>query len=279
MVIKLSIITINLNNVIGLRKTIESVINQLHINLEYIIIDGGSTDGSLEVIKGYADKISYWISEPDNGIYNAMNKGIKSANGEYCLFLNSGDWLADENIVSDFCKSGLTEDIIAGNMFYYDQDKTILAESVSAAALDFELFYFKSLPHPATFIKRELFATFGLYNETYRIVSDWEFWLRTLVLNNCTYNHIDLNIAYFDGGGISNLKENELLIKQERDAVFKSFLPLVYKSYTSIRSYAEFWRIHEDEYREYLNLKNGKLGFLIRLMLFIKKKKQQFLHK
>ena len=88
---RLSIITINYNNREGLRKTIESVVNQTYRNFEYIIIDGGSTDGSVEVVKEYADRISYWVSEPDNGIYNAMNKGVLAANGKYIQFLNSGD--------------------------------------------------------------------------------------------------------------------------------------------------------------------------------------------
>jgi glycosyltransferase involved in cell wall biosynthesis len=88
---KLSVITINYNNAIGLRKTIESVVNQTFRDYEYIIIDGGSTDGSVDVIKEYADKIDYWVSEPDKGIYNAMNKGVAAAHGEYTNFLNSGD--------------------------------------------------------------------------------------------------------------------------------------------------------------------------------------------
>ena len=86
---KLSIITINLNNAAGLRKTIQSVVNQTYIDFEYIIIDGFSSDGSIEVIKEYADRINYWVSEPDRGIYNAMNKGILKTSGEYIHFLNS----------------------------------------------------------------------------------------------------------------------------------------------------------------------------------------------
>jgi len=98
---KLSIITVNLNNAEGLRKTIESVVTQTFTDFEYIIIDGGSTDGSVEIIKLYADKITYWVSEPDKGIYNGMNKGIMVAKGEYCQFLNSGDWLVNENVLKE----------------------------------------------------------------------------------------------------------------------------------------------------------------------------------
>ena len=83
-----SIITINFNNCDGLRRTIESVVNQTNDNYEYIVIDGGSTDGSVDVIQKYSDRISYWVSEKDDGIYNAMNKGVRHAHGDYCLFLN-----------------------------------------------------------------------------------------------------------------------------------------------------------------------------------------------
>lgn len=103
---QLSIITINRNNAAGLRRTIESVVSQTAFNqIEYIVIDGASTDGSKEVIMEFADKLTYWISEPDTGIYNAMNKGIKVATGEYCQFLNSGDWLAENKVIEDMTNS------------------------------------------------------------------------------------------------------------------------------------------------------------------------------
>ena len=98
---KLSIITVNLNKAKGLQKTIESVIFQTFTDYEYIIIDGGSTDGSKQIIEQYADKITYWVSEPDSGIYNGMNKGIKVAKGEYCLFLNSEDYLLSNEILQN----------------------------------------------------------------------------------------------------------------------------------------------------------------------------------
>ena len=109
---KLSIVTINLNNVAGLHETIISVLNQSSADLEYIIIDGGSTDGSAELIKEYSDRIYYWVSEPDSGIYNAMNKGIRKASGEYLLFLNSGDALASDNIVEEVFRADHNEEIL-----------------------------------------------------------------------------------------------------------------------------------------------------------------------
>ena len=123
---KLSIITINRNNAAGLRKTIESVVSQTYTDFEYIIIDGASTDGSVEVIKEYAEATLpcgeglgerlYWVSEPDKGIYNAMNKGILKAQGEYLLFLNSGDWLVDKDVIKSFIDLNIINDIV--NNFY-----------------------------------------------------------------------------------------------------------------------------------------------------------------
>ena len=121
---KLSIITINLNNAAGLRKTIESVVNQTFTDYEYLIIDGGSTDGSVEVIKEFADKITYWVSEPDKGIYNAMNKGILKARGEYLQFLNSGDWLVDNEVLFRVFSLNHFEDILYGLEPYY-RDHTL----------------------------------------------------------------------------------------------------------------------------------------------------------
>lgn len=112
---KLSIITINYNNSIGLRKTIESVVSQTDNTFEYIIVDGGSSDGSVDIIKQYADKISQWVSERDGGIYNAMNKGVRMAHGEYIMFLNSGDILYDNNVIGHVLPK-LKADICVGNL-------------------------------------------------------------------------------------------------------------------------------------------------------------------
>lgn len=112
---KISIITINYNNVEGLKRSIESVVNQTSKDYEYIIIDGGSTDGSVDVIKLYSNRIDYWESEPDRGIYHAMNKGVKLATGEYVIFMNSGDKFYSNEIIADFIKLNPKEDILSGD--------------------------------------------------------------------------------------------------------------------------------------------------------------------
>jgi len=268
---KLSIITVNLNNAEGLQETIESVVSQTFTDFEYIVIDGGSTDGSVEIIKQYTDKITYWVSELDKGIYNAMNKGILQAKGKYCLFLNSGDWLTDENVISDFILSDFAEDFIVGNVFLVDEKNiSTLLKSEDTNDLTFDLFYRNTLPHQAAFIKRDLFSKIGLYDEMYRIVSDWEFFIKAFVFFNCTYRHFDRIITNFDITGISYSKENDLKVKSERDDVFQSKYSFIYKSHKTMDERLIYLYSHEEMYREYMNLKNGKLGFIIKLILFLK---------
>ena len=143
---KYSIITINYNNKEGLRETIESVIHQTFHDFEYIVIDGGSTDGSADILREYDKYITYWVSEPDRGIYHAMNNGIKQAHGTYFIFMNSGDCFYNDSVLNDVLEF-LNKDIIVGKSYYengvhgfYKQDITLL-----------DLFN-GTLPHQATFL-------------------------------------------------------------------------------------------------------------------------------
>lgn len=177
--IEFSIITINLNNAQGLKKTVESVISQDFRNYEYIVVDGASTDDSIESIIEYRSHIDHLVSEPDNGIYHAMNKGIGMANGRYCLFLNSGDWLADEQVLSRVFEPCQDADIISGDSAYYDTaTQTIRWLIPSPDGLTAATLFNGTLPHQSTFIKRELFNRYGLYNEDLKIASDWLFLLK-----------------------------------------------------------------------------------------------------
>ena len=149
---KLSIITINYNNREGLRKTIESVVNQTCQDFEYIVIDGGSTDGSAEVIKEYSDKIDYWVSEKDNGIYDAMNKGIDKAKGEYCQFLNSGDDLYDNYVIEQIYPNLNESEIVVGKIFL----SNIASPSEDIPSVSMLRLFSKSLPHSSAFISTPL---------------------------------------------------------------------------------------------------------------------------
>ena len=265
---KLSIITINRNNAVGLRRTIESVVSQTYNDFEYIIIDGASTDGSVEVIKEYSDKITYWVSEPDTGIYNAMNKGILKAKGEYLLFLNSGDWLVDEQVVSDFCNCNINQDIVCGNIYLIENGEIILAKSPEKEALDFNFFYHGSLLHPASFIRKELFIKYGFYDEQYKIIADWEFFLRVILINKVSYKHYERIISNFPVDGISSFSEHEEQIINDRKEVILNYVPeAFYLSYEkNVKELTVLRKVNE----EYSNLKNGKFKILVNFLLFIK---------
>jgi glycosyltransferase involved in cell wall biosynthesis len=220
---KLSIITINLNNAEGLRKTIESVISQTFADFEYIVIDGASTDGCVDIIKEYADKISDWVSEPDKGIYNAMNKGTQKAHGEYLLFLNSGDVLAASNTLASIAGHLNNVDIVSGYVKELYADKQI--KRTPPIELKFRYLYHQNIPHQAQFIKRELIFSLGLYNEKLKILSDYEFNIKALC-NNATYRYWDILISYVDPSGISLAISNNTLIHNEREQIFASNIPV-----------------------------------------------------
>ncbi len=267
---KLSIITINRNNAAGLRKTIESVVSQTYTDFEYIVIDGASTDDSVKFINEYAHKIDYWVSEPDKGIYNAMNKGILKAKGEYLLFLNSGDWLVDESVVGDFCGCNWMDDFVSGNLILWNKGIETLREAIDKNILGFEHLYNNRIAHPVTFIKRILFDKYGLYNEEFKIVSDWEFFLKCLILYNCNYTNYNRTISYYDLSGISSNPKFVLLQEKEKETTFRKYVPRIYISLKKYETEIEHLQSHEVEYREYMNLKHGKTRFIIRLLLFIK---------
>ena len=219
---KLSIITINYNNASGLRRTIESVVTQTSTDFEYIVIDGGSTDGSVEVIKQYADKITYWLSEPDSGIYNAMNKGIRMARGEYCQFLNSGDYLVADDVTEQMLKDMPECSILYGNMLKLMPGNWILYNK-EIPVNSLLTFYKGALNHSPAYIKRSLFEKYGYYDEKLRIVSDWKFYLITICLHNEPVVYKNIDVTYFDMNGISNT--NSSLDKAERLQVLKETLP------------------------------------------------------
>lgn len=217
---KLSIITINYNNRDGLQKTIDSVVKQTWRDFEWIIIDGGSTDGSKELIEQYQDNFAFWCSEPDKGIYNAMNKGIDHAVGEYLQFLNSGDVLYDEKVLEEVFSLGLTDDIISGNAVRMDNN-AIVRENIEN--LHWQIL-FGTIDHQAAFIKRALFDEIK-YDESLKIVSDWKFWMETIVLRNVSVKRIKVLVCKQDMTGISFNEKNYQLQIEEREKVLRSFFP------------------------------------------------------
>lgn len=226
---KLSIITINRNNAAGLEKTLLSINAQTCRDFEHIIIDGASDDGSVDVIKKYDDGCveRRWISEPDKGIYNAMNKGIRMAKGEFLQFLNSGDTLATKDVVEKMLQ-GLEQcnypTIFYGNMLKDNMKGKILRDRCFAGAdITFLGFYVGTLNHSPAYISRQLFDKYGLYDENLKIVSDWKWYLLAIILGGEKPVYSDIDVTVFDMNGIS--ETNKLLDKAEREQVLKDLIP------------------------------------------------------
>lgn len=300
---KLSIITINFNNAEGLRKTLASVAAQTFRDFEHIIVDGGSTDGSVEVIREYEQSLASrlsplasnlkWLSEPDSGIYNAMNKGIEIAlgrrvvnafnrselleeknkeiettNAEYLLFLNSGDYLVDELTLEKVFEEANDVDIIYGDRINVYEDGSQKKVNYFPDKITGSFMYHSMISHQASFIKSDLFVKYGLYREDLKYASDWEFFLKTFLLYNCTYQHIHQYVVYFDCLGISSVANNNKEMWEERKRVFAETLPAFAEDYMLIEYYQEILRGYDK--------RANQLGKMIvkpirRLMKLVKK--------
>lgn len=227
---KLSIITINYNNQLGLKKTIESVVSQLYKDFEYIVIDGGSSDGSIDIIKTNGDKISYWVSESDKGIYNAMNKGIAKAKGQYLQFLNSGDYLVSSTVLEKMMSETFDYDMVYGNCLMVYPNGKILVDCPGGADINFRTFFNSTINHQASFIKRSLFLKYGLYDEVLKIAADWKFFLIAFGLNQSKTLFKNFDVVYYDRSGISVLQKD--LMYSERESVLSELIPYpIYEEY------------------------------------------------
>lgn len=222
----LSIITVCYNDRPGLEQTLKSVSSQTCRDFEYIVIDGASADGSAELLKQYSDIIDYSVSERDNGIYNAMNKGIKHAHGEYCLFLNAGDSLFSEDTIEKIIPYLKEADFISGHtLCTFANGKTSTWLAVNHATTQLMMMY--SLSHQATFIRTELLKA-RPYREDLKIVSDWEQMFYELIIKNRTYKKIDQYICKFAQGGVSSGKP-ELRDQERRKVLDEHFSETVQK--------------------------------------------------
>lgn len=236
---KLSIITINYNNAEGLRKTLASVASQTYADIEHVIVDGGSTDGSVDVIRELATRPTIkWVSEKDKGIYNAMNKGIRMATSEYIQILNSGDILFDANVTKRMIEqleqtNSQREEsigILYGNMIKEYPDGRRVKDSCGGGDYTPESFYYfyrGTLNHDCAYIRRDLFEKYGLYNEDMKICSDWEWYVRVIVLGGEKTVYTNIDVTVFDMTGISESNgKNRELIQKERREYLESILPV-----------------------------------------------------
>lgn len=280
----LSIITINYNNAEGLRKTLASVALQTYAEIEHIIIDGGSTDGSVEILEAYPQPLPkrrgeitegkfptqnpahkvLWVSEKDNGIYNAMNKGIRMATGDYIQILNSGDILAADDVTERMIaaleaqqvkgerleakgeENGKADTpastpytlhstpteasspyqnrpaIFYGNMIKVNAAGEVVGKS-GYTEYSLRQFYSSTLNHDCTYIRKDLFEEYGLYDENLKIVSDWKWYLLAIGLGRVKPEYVDIDVTIFDDGGIS--ETNLALRNKERRQVLEELMP------------------------------------------------------
>lgn len=222
---KLSIITINYNNAAGLKKTLDSVAAQTYTDFEHIIVDGASTDGSVDEIIAYSQspianryKIT-WLSEPDTGIYNAMNKGVRMALGEYTLMLNSGDYLVDNRVIENIIPLLDGTDIIQGNTIEEYPDKIMRNRGYGKSNIDFFDVMNGHFLHQASFIHMDTLKKHGYYDEAYKKGADTYFYITTLALGHASFKYVDVDVANFDVNGISNMQDPKWIqIDKEEDA-------------------------------------------------------------
>ncbi|WDF47292.1 glycosyltransferase family 2 protein [Chryseobacterium sp. KACC 21268] len=245
---KISIITVAYNNRFGLEETIKSVTTQDFKDFEFIVIDGNSNDGSKELLENYSAQIDYWVSEPDKGIYNAMNKGIRKASGEYLIFMNSGDRFSAPDILSKIIPHFNGEDIVYGNA-YYELENRKKYEYKIPAKITIGSLIKEPICHQSAFFRKELFEKYGLYDENNKIASDWTFMMDIFVHHNISQKYINEFISIFEKIGISTTSNNLGVGEQ------KKYLA------ENVSEEVQNMALYFDEYSKFYN---GKPGTLLR---------------
>lgn len=225
---KISIITVCFNAKDTIEETFLSVINQTYKNFEYIVIDGASSDGTLEIIDKYKENISYILSESDKGVYEAMNKGLKRATGDFIFFLNANDAFYDEHIlekVVQTLKENPERKILFGDISRVSEDKK--TKTIEKYAKVQNVFYFinNNICHQCIFYHKSLFEQFGGYSEEYQIFSDWDFNIKCMSKNNVPSIYLPIPIANFQMGGIctNNGKYKKIYREEHEKLIQKHF--------------------------------------------------------
>ena len=206
----ITVVTVVFNGVEYLEETIKSVINQTYDNIEYIIIDGGSTDGTIGIIKKYEGKIAHWVSEPDKGIYDAMNKGIDLATGEWINFMNAGDGFVNNNVVQIILKK-LDSNLIAvyGDTIFDYGVYEILRKALCLSKISYGMIFC----HQSVFVNTNYHKS-NRFSCNYSIVGDYEFFLKLYIENINSFRYISQPIAKYSMGGVSSNNEIELTIQK-----------------------------------------------------------------
>ena len=227
---KVSIITITYNDLEGLKETYRSIHQQTFRDFEWIVVDGGSTDGTKAFLEEHQEELAWWCSEKDKGVYNAQNKGTEHARGEYCIYMNSGDSFFADNVLERVFEQETDADIVYGNwMLVFENGKTRLGRAPEAA--DLAYFFEDNMCHQSMLIRTEAVRN-RPYDESFRIYADWEEWL-ALLMQGKSFRKIDLTICNFLVGGISTGDNASEKLKEERKEEIKRIQE---------RYYPELWR-------------------------------------
>lgn len=263
---KLSIITVNFNNAEGLQRTIKSVLEQQYENLEFIVIDGNSTDSSLQVIKEYEANITQWISEPDTGAYNAMNKGISLAKGKYVLFLNSGDYFYASEVLKENNFNFSESDLICFDIEVLGSGKSFIKKHPDELRLSY--LFNKTFAHQSTLIKRTLFDRVGFYDESLKIVADWKFFIHATVHFRCTYKAVHNVLSVYNLDGMSATAKGTFTRRSEREKILNDDFSLFLEDYQNLKKLEtnRFKILDELENSKFCQkINSGVLRFLLRV--------------
>jgi glycosyltransferase involved in cell wall biosynthesis len=235
----ISVITVVFNGEKHLEKTIQSVINQTYDNVEYIIIDGASTDGTLDIISKYNDHLDYWVSEPDNGIYDAMNKGATIANGDWLYFIGADDVLYD-------CFSSLIPNFICNKCIYYGNIKLIFKNKIYDGKFNLLKLLWKNIPHQATFYPKGVFMNYT-FNTKYHTMADYYLNLILFTGNYYKFKFLNFIIADYNdkSGKSSQLVDNNF--KNDKPNIINELYPSPYKQIYFVARYIKnLLRINHD---------------------------------
>lgn len=222
---KISIITVNLNNSEGLRRTLDSIEAQSFQDFQFIVVDGDSTDQSKQLIANRDAIIDLQISESDTGVYNAMNKGIALATGDYLLFLNSGDHFIDANSLQDAIVALVDADLVCFDISVSGQGKDYIKQHPDTISLGYMLK--DTLAHQATFIKRSLFDTIGFYDESLKIAADWKFFIEVLLRSDAKYKAVHHILTQYYLDGMSATAKGTFTRRAEREVILQGPLKIL----------------------------------------------------
>ncbi len=227
-----SIVTVNLNHWDGLARTLESIGRQTFTDREVVVVDGGSTDGSVDLLRtNRGGVVTDFVSEKDSGIYDAMNKGIRRAKGTYVLFLNGGDaFAADDALEKVIGAAPPVEDVVYADVLIQAVDGATRRWS-TPEVLDWDYFMVTTLPHQATLIRRDLFERVGLHDTSFRICADFEFLLRAIVVRGASTRHVGVPLAVQLDGGISSAPETFAKLREERKRAKETALSPVLRAH------------------------------------------------